>query len=127
MALSLTSTTSYTALVVLLLLAGIGGSAVFPAAQTAVLHGVPDDTLGRATGLTAVVREFGGVLGIAAVSFAFAATAGYNSRDEVIDGIQVVIGLCAALALVAALIGTTTRLQRRSRPARETSHPATSR
>ena len=112
----LTPDVSYAALFTPLLLTGIGGSAAFPAAATAVLTGVADHAIGRASGLTAVLREYGGVLGITVVSSAFAHTGGYHTATEILDGIRTVLILCAAFALTAALIGASPRLRHRPEP-----------
>ena len=97
-----TPSTAYAALIVPLLLAGIGGSAVFPAAQTTVLASVPETRIGRASGLNAVAREFGGVLGIGVVSAVFVAAGDCASPDHVVSGIQGVLLVGAFLALVGA-------------------------
>ncbi len=107
-----TPSTAYTALVVPLLIAGVGGSAVFPAAQTTVLASVPETRIGRASGLNAVAREFGGVLGIGVVSAVFVAVGDFTSPDHVVAGIQGVLLFSALLAVGGALAGATT-LRRR--------------
>ena len=119
-----TSSTAYAALIVPLLLAGIGGSAVFPAAQTTVLASVPETRIGRAAGLNAVAREFGGVLGIGVVSAVFVAVGDYTSPDHVVAGIQGVLLVGASLALVGALTATTTlRHQQPPSPQRPAQQP----
>ena len=110
-----TPSTAYAALVVPLLIAGIGGSAVFPAAQTTVLASVPETRIGRASGLNAVAREFGGVLGIGVVSAVFVAVGDFTSPDHVVAGIQGVLLFSAVLALGGALAGATTLRRRHPR------------
>jgi hypothetical protein len=77
---------------------------------------VADHAIGRASGITAVLREYGGVLGIAVVSSAFAHTGGYRTATEILDGIRTVLVLCAAFALTAALIGASPRPRHQPEP-----------
>jgi hypothetical protein len=64
-----------------LMVAGVGISMSFPAAQNSVVGAVAPEAIGKASGTNATMRELGGVLGIA-------------------------IGVAAGLSLLAALAGS---------------------
>lgn len=97
------STTSYAALLMPLVIAGVGTSAVFPAFGAALAEAAAPGDIGSASGLNAVLREFGGILGVAAVAAAFAA--GPDDPPDVITaGFSAAMGLCAASMLAGAVM-----------------------
>ena len=88
-----------------LMIAGVGISMSFPAAQNAVVSAVPEEAIGKATGTNMTLRELGGVFGIA-ISVAFFGAAGsYASPTEFADGFVAAMGVSAALSLLAVCAG----------------------
>lgn len=85
------------------LIAGIGVSMAIPAAQNSVVGSVPSEALGKAAGVNSMLRELGGVFGIAVAVAVFAATGGYASAQAFTDGFGPAIGVSAGLALAGAL------------------------
>ncbi|MHB8533583.1 MAG: MFS transporter [Solirubrobacteraceae bacterium] len=85
------------------LMAGVGVSMAIPAAQNSVVGSAADDALGKAAGVNSMMRELGGVFGIAVVVAVFAASGGYASPQSFIDGFGPAVVVCAAFALLGAL------------------------
>jgi EmrB/QacA subfamily drug resistance transporter len=96
---------SYGAMVAPLVISGVGVSMAIPAAQTAVLGGVGLGDVGRAAGSASMMRELGGVFGIAVAVAVFAAAGGYATPSQFTDGFTPAIAVGAGLALVGALAG----------------------
>lgn len=97
---------SYGELIPPLIVAGVGISMSFPAAQNSVVSSVPPEAIGKAAGTNSTMRELGGVLGIAIGVAAFAAAGGYASPAEFSDGFVAAMLVTAGLSLLAALAGT---------------------
>jgi EmrB/QacA subfamily drug resistance transporter len=87
------------------IVAGIGISMAIPAAQNSVVGSVGLDSIGKAAGVNSMMRELGGVFGIAVVVAVFAATGSYASAAAFTDGFAPAIGVAAALALAGAISG----------------------
>ena len=85
------------------IIAGVGVSLAIPAAQNSVVGSLASDALGKAAGANSMMRELGGVFGIALAVAVFAATGGYASARAFTDGFGPAIGVSASLALVGAL------------------------
>ena len=99
-----TSDTSYTALLIPLIVEGIGTSMAIPVVQSAMLGAVPSDDIGKASGVNGVSQELGGVFGVAILVALFTTVGSYVSATAFSDGFTVAIGACAAFALGAAII-----------------------
>ncbi|MEC3916509.1 DHA2 family efflux MFS transporter permease subunit [Nocardia sp. CDC160] len=69
----------YPALIVPMLLAGIGVSAAMPAIQNAAISSVGPESVGTASGIYNTMRQLGGSFGIAVTSAVFAANGGYTT------------------------------------------------
>jgi EmrB/QacA subfamily drug resistance transporter len=95
----------YATLIAPLVVAGVGISMTFPAAQNSVVGSVPPEAIGKAAGTNSTMRELGGVLGIAIGVAAFAGAGGYASPAEFTDGFVAAIGVSTGLSLLAALAG----------------------
>jgi MFS family permease len=89
-------TLSYTGLVVSLVVA----------AQTAVVSAVAPNEIGKASGSFNMLRFLGGVFGVAIGAAVFAAFGGYGSPQAFSTGFVAAMGVCAALALVGAIVST---------------------
>jgi MFS family permease len=100
-----------------LTVAGVGISMCFPTVATAVMSSVPLPEAGIASGTNSMLRELGGVVGIAVLASVFARHGVYNSPRAFIDGftnaLWVGVGL-SALGVAAALLAPT---RRRTAPA----------
>jgi EmrB/QacA subfamily drug resistance transporter len=94
---------AYWQLVAPLILAGVGVSMAMPALQNAVMSSVSDAHIGKASGTFNMLRQLGGVFGIAVLVAVFAGTGSYASPHAFSDGFVVALGICAALSLAGAL------------------------
>jgi EmrB/QacA subfamily drug resistance transporter len=105
LALISSTTVTYGQLVTPLVVAGIGVSLSIPAASTAALGTLPDGLLGKASGATSLLRELGGVFGIAVAVAAFASFGGYASPADFADGFTAAATVAAGLAVIGAIAG----------------------
>ena len=96
---------AYGGLVAPLIVAGVGISMSFPAAQNAVVAAVPPDAIGKAAGTNSTMRQLGGVLGIAITVAVFAGAGGYASPQAFTDGFVPAMGVAAGLSVLSALCG----------------------
>jgi MFS family permease len=96
---------SYGELIPPLMVAGVGISMSFPAAQNSVVSSVPEEAIGKAAGTNTTMRELGGVLGIAVAVAAFAGAGSYASPTQFTDGFVAAMVVSAGLSVVAALAG----------------------
>ncbi|MEV0063786.1 MFS transporter [Nocardia sp. NPDC050718] len=95
---------AYTAMIAPLVVAGIGVSMAIPTAQSAVVGAVEHGAIGKAAGANSMMRELGGVFGIAVVVAVFAGFGGYGSAGEFVDGFGPAIAVGAALSLLGAVV-----------------------
>jgi MFS family permease len=93
----------YSAMLVPFVVAGIGVSMAIPAAQNSVLGSLADDALGKAAGVNSMMRELGGVFGIAVVVAVFAGAGSYASVQAFTDGFAPAIFVAAGMALAGAI------------------------
>ena len=94
---------AYSHLLAPFVIAGVGVSMAIPSAQNSVVGSVASEAIGKAAGVNSMMRELGGVFGIAAAVAVFAATGGYASAQAFTDGFGPAIGVSAGLALAGAL------------------------
>ena len=106
---------AYSQMLAPFIIAGVGVSLAIPAAQNSVVGSVANEAIGKAAGVNSMMRELGGVFGIAVAVAVFAGTGGYASAQAFTDGFGPAIGVSAVLALAGALValamprrGTTT-------------------
>lgn len=106
---------AYSQMLAPFIIAGVGVSLAIPAAQNSVVGSVANEAIGKAAGVNSMMRELGGVFGIAVAVAVFAGTGGYASAQAFTDGFGPAIGVSAGLALAGALValamprrGTTT-------------------
>jgi hypothetical protein len=81
-----------------------------------VVGSVAEAAVGKGAGVRGMMRELGGVLGIAVTVAVFAGAGGYASAEAFADGFVPAIGVAAAFSLAGAVFGLA--LPRR-RPASE--------
>jgi EmrB/QacA subfamily drug resistance transporter len=96
---------SYTQLLAPFIVAGVGVSMAIPAAQNSVVTSVDDQAIGKAAGANSMMRELGGVFGIAIAVAVFAAAGSYASPSAFVDGFGPAIGVAAALSAIGAVAG----------------------
>jgi hypothetical protein len=96
---------SYSQLIVPFIVAGVGVSMAIPSAQNSVVGGMASDALGKAAGANSMMRELGGVFGIAVAVAVFAAAGSYASAQTFADGFSPAIFVGAGLALTGAAVG----------------------
>jgi hypothetical protein len=96
---------AYAEMIPALIVAGVGVSMSFPAAQNAVVGSVPEAAIGKASGVNMTMRELGGVFGIALSVAVFAGAGSYASAASFSDGFVAAMGLSAGLSLISALCG----------------------
>ena len=119
---------AYGELVAPLIVAGVGVSMAIPSGQNSVLGSVALEAVGKAAGANSMMRELGGVFGIAVAVAVFAGAGGYVSAAAFTDGFAAAIGVAAALSLAGAVAGlalpgrreATERRLARAAPALET-------
>jgi EmrB/QacA subfamily drug resistance transporter len=97
---------AYSELVVPMVVAGVGISMAIPSAQNSVLGSVAEEAVGKAAGTNSLMRELGGVFGIAIAVAVFAGAGSYASPQAFTDGFVPAVGVAAALALVGAIAGS---------------------
>jgi EmrB/QacA subfamily drug resistance transporter len=97
---------AYGELVAPLIVAGVGISMTFPAAQNSVVGSVPAEAIGKAAGTNSTMRELGGVFGIALSVAVFAGAGSYASAQAFSDGFVAAMGVSAGLSLLGSLAGT---------------------
>jgi EmrB/QacA subfamily drug resistance transporter len=92
----------YGELVAPFLVASIGGSMALAPTANAVLGAVPAADIGKASGVNAMLRELGGVLGLAVFVAVFTGTGSYASPAAFVDGFGPAMGTCGALVALSA-------------------------
>jgi MFS family permease len=96
---------AYTQLLAPFIVAGVGVSMAIPAAQNSVVGSIGADALGKAAGANSMMRELGGVFGIAVAVAVFGGAGGYASASQFVDGFGPAIGVAAGLSLIGAIVG----------------------
>jgi MFS family permease len=92
-------------LVVPLVVAGVGISMAIPSAQNSVVGSATVETAGKLAGINSMMRELGGVFGIAVAAAVFAGFGSYASAQAFINGFGPAIWVSSGLALLGALCG----------------------
>jgi len=95
---------AYSSMLAPFIVAGVGVSMAIPAAQNSVIGSVHPDAIGKAAGVNSMMRELGGVFGIAVTVAVFAAAGGYTSAEQFVDGFAPAIGVAAGLAALGAVV-----------------------
>jgi MFS family permease len=94
---------AYADMVPALVVAGTGVSMAIPATQSVVMGAVEPTEAGKASGTYNMVRQLGGVFGIAILVAVFTGAGGYASPQAFSDGFAPALAVTAGLALVGAL------------------------
>jgi EmrB/QacA subfamily drug resistance transporter len=96
---------AYWRLVAPLAIAGCGVSMAMPAIQSAVVGSVAPASIGKASGAFNMMRQLGGVFGIATLVAVFTSAGSYGSPQLFSDGFTAAIGIAAGLSALGALAG----------------------
>src|SRR5215213_395597 len=96
---------SYSEFVVPAVVAGVGVSMAIPAAQNSVVGSVALAEIGKAAGTNSMMRELGGVFGIAVTVAVFAGAGSFASAHAFTDGFVPAIAVGAGLSLAGAAAG----------------------
>ena len=87
------------------IVAGIGTSMAIPTSANAVIGAVQMDEVGKAAGANGLLRELGGVFGIAIAVAVFAGAGGYASAEAFSDGFAPTMVVAAVLSVAGAAAG----------------------
>jgi EmrB/QacA subfamily drug resistance transporter len=116
---------AYSQLLAPFIVAGVGVSMAIPAAQNSVVGSIGADAIGKAAGANTMMRELGGVFGIALAVAVFGGAGGYASASQFVDGFGPAIGVAAGLSLIGAIVGLALpRRREAAAPARGVPVPA---
>jgi EmrB/QacA subfamily drug resistance transporter len=94
---------SYSEFLLPSIVAGVGVSMAIPSAQNSVVGSVALADVGKAAGANSMMRELGGVFGIAVAVAVFAGSGGYASAQAFSDGFAPAIAVAAGLSLAGAI------------------------
>ncbi len=103
---------AYPDIVAPLIVAGCGVSMAMPATQNSVLGAVAPHEMGKASGTFTMLRQLGGVFGIAVLVAVFSAAGSYASAQAFTDGFAPAIGVAAVLSLAGAAAALATPRRR---------------
>ncbi len=95
---------SYSRMLVPFFMAGAGMALVFAPSANAVLASVRTDQAGQASGANNMIREVGGVLGVAVLATVFTGSGGYSSPQAFVNGLIPAIWVGVAVLGAGALV-----------------------
>jgi MFS family permease len=95
---------SYSEFLVPSVVAGVGVSMAIPAAQNSVVGSFSLEEVGKAAGANSMMRELGGVFGIAVAAAVFAGAGSFGSPDAFLDGFAPAVVVLAAFSAVGAIV-----------------------
>jgi len=93
----------YWRLVAPLVIAGCGVSMAMPALQNVVVSSVAPESIGKASGTFNMLRQLGGVFGIATLVAVFTGAGSYASAQTFSNGFTAAVGVAAGLSLLGAV------------------------
>jgi EmrB/QacA subfamily drug resistance transporter len=96
---------AYSQMLAPFIVAGVGISMAIPAAQNSVVGSAAMDAIGKVAGANSMMRELGGVFGVAIGVAVFAGAGSYASAQAFTDGFGPAIFVAAGLALAGAITG----------------------
>jgi MFS family permease len=108
---------AYSSMVGPFVLAGVGVSMAIPRAQNAVVSAVAPGAVGKAAGVNSMMRELGGVFGIAVAVAVFAANGENGGVQPFVDGFRPAIAVASGLAVLGAVCGAALPSRARARGA----------
>jgi EmrB/QacA subfamily drug resistance transporter len=108
------TTTAYAALVVPLVVAGVGISMVMPTTPAAAIGAVAPAEIGKASGTNTTLQRFGGVFGVALVTAVFSAHGHLGDPAGFVAGLRPALAVAAGLSLLGALTAAAVAGRRRA-------------
>ena len=96
---------AYPAMLAPMVISGAGLGLAVPAVTRAVVGSVPRGDIGTASGSFSMMRQLGGVFGVAILAAVFATAGGFSSAAAFSDGFAPAIAAAAGLALAGTLAG----------------------
>jgi EmrB/QacA subfamily drug resistance transporter len=106
LALFATAHETYGLIAASLIVQGIGASAAIPTLQSAVVATIAPADIGKATGINMMLRELGGVFGIAVLVAIFSANGSYQTPHTFVNGFRPAMAVASTLALLGAITAT---------------------
>lgn len=91
----------FPAILIPLLIHAVGIALVFAPGTVAIMHGVPDEHAGAASGLLQMDQQIGGALGIAVITSIYTLA---SVPESYVSGLPAAFGSGAAIAVIAAVI-----------------------
>jgi MFS family permease len=116
LAVAATTGAGYGALVLPLVVAGIGISLAFPAAPAAAIGAVAPSDTGKASGANSTMQRFGGAFGVAIATAVFTANGHLGTAASFAAGFRPALATVAALSALGAVVSLGVR-RRRTVPA----------
>jgi EmrB/QacA subfamily drug resistance transporter len=104
----------YGELIAPMIIAGCGVSMAIPAVQSSVVGAVAPEAIGKAAGANSMMRQLGGVFGIAILVAVFTGAGSYASAQAFTDGFVPAIVVSALLSLAGAIAGAALPARRRA-------------
>ena len=95
---------TYSEFLVPSIVAGVGVSMAIPSAQNSVVGAFSVQDVGKAAGANSMMRELGGVFGIAVAVAVFSGAGSFASPDAFLDGFAPTVAVLAAISLVGAFV-----------------------
>ena len=95
---------TYSEFLVPSIVAGVGVSMAIPSAQNSVVGAFSVQDVGKAAGANSMMRELGGVFGIAVAVAVFSGAGSFASPDAFLDGFAPAVAVLAAISLVGAFV-----------------------
>jgi EmrB/QacA subfamily drug resistance transporter len=105
---------SYAEIGVALTVAGTGTSFCFPTVANAIIGSVPLKEAGVASGSNSMIRELGGVLGVAVLASVFARHGVYSSQRAFVDGFTTALWVAVGFSVAGGIAALLTKA--RSQP-----------
>jgi MFS family permease len=109
-----------------LMIAGAGISMSIPGAQNAVVSAVGADEIGKASGTFSMMRQLGGVFGVALAVAVFSGSGSYASPQAFASGFSPALWVSAAFSLAGALVAIAIPARRALRPTAVSEPPGVS-
>jgi EmrB/QacA subfamily drug resistance transporter len=105
---------TYSEFLVPSIVAGVGVSMAIPSAQNSVVGSFSLEEVGKAAGANSMMRELGGVFGIAVAVAVFAGAGSFASPNAFLDGFAPAVAVLAALSLGGAIVALSLPGQRQA-------------
>ena len=95
---------TYSEFLVPSIVAGVGVSMAIPSAQNSVVGAFSVEEVGKAAGANSMMRELGGVFGVAVAAAVFSGAGSFASPDAFLDGFAPAVAVLAGFSVIGAVI-----------------------